>query len=169
MGQQNDHESEVEQPEWLKNYSPAPGPTRGNPNWVKGGPSPNPSGRKADFGVARTKITKLLLDNAGGILEKQIEKALEGDSSAAQLVLSRVIAPLKSDSGRVKFDFDASLPISAQVEKVLAAVAAGQVSPEVGQQIVAAIGTLSSVRATEELEQRIRILLQRSADAIREA
>ncbi len=158
MGQQNDHESEVEQPEWLKNYSPAPGPTRGNPNWVKGGPSPNPSGRKADFGVARTKITKLLLDNAGGILEKQIEKALEGDSSAAQLVLSRVIAPLKSDSGRVKFDFDASLPISAQVEKVLAAVAAGQVSPEVGQQIVAAIGTLSSVRATEELEQRIRML-----------
>lgn len=158
MGQQNDQETEVEQPEWLKNYTPAPGPTRGNPNWHKGMRSPNPSGKPADFGVARTKITKLLLDNAGGILEKQIAKALEGDSAAAQLVLSRVIAPLKSDSGRVKFDFDASLPISAQVERVLEAVATGKVSPEVGQQIVAAIGTLSSVRATEELEQRIVML-----------
>ena len=158
MGQQNDQEAEVEQPEWLKNYTPAPGPTRGNPNWHKGMRSPNPSGKPADFGVARTKITKLLLDNAGGILERQIAKALEGDSAAAQLVLSRVIAPLKSDSGRVKFDFDASLPISAQVEQVLAAVAAGQVSPEVGQQIVGAISNLASVRATEELEQRIVML-----------
>lgn len=155
MGQQNDQDSGVEQPDWLKNYTPAPGPTRGNPNWVKGGPSPNPSGKPAEFGVARTKITKLLLENAGGILERQIEKALEGDSAAAQLILSRVIAPLKSDSGRVKFDFDASLPISQQVEKVLDAVATGKVSPEVAQQIVGAIGTLSSVRATEELEQRI--------------
>lgn len=155
MDQQNDQEAEVEQPDWLKNYTPAPGPSRGNPNWHKGMRSPNPSGKPADFGVARTKITKLLLENAGGILERQIEKALEGDSAAAQLVLSRVIAPLKSDSGRVRFPFDPSLPISAQVEKVLEAVATGKVSPEVAQQIVSAIGTLSSVRATEELEQRI--------------
>lgn len=120
--------------------------------------SPNPSGKPADFGVARTKITKLLLDNAGGILEKQIAKALEGDSAAAQLVLSRVIAPLKANSGRVKFDFDTWLPISAQVERVLEAVATGKVSSEVGQQIVAAIGTLLSVRAAEELELRIVML-----------
>ncbi|MCU9850660.1 hypothetical protein OEZ60_22085 [Defluviimonas sp. WL0024] len=87
-----------------------------------------------------------------------IQKALGGDSAAAQLVLSRVVAPLRADSGRVKFDFDASLPISQQVERVLDAVATGKVSPEVAQQIVSAIGTLSSVRATEELEQRITML-----------
>lgn len=155
MGQQNDQDTDLEQPGWLKNYAPEPAPMRGNPNWHKGMKSPNPSGKKAEFGVARTKITKLLLENAGGILEKQIEKALEGDSAAAQLILSRVVAPLKSDSGRVKFDFDAALPISAQVEKVLEAVATGKVSPEVAQQIVSTIGTLSSVRATEELEARI--------------
>jgi hypothetical protein len=41
------------------------------------------------------------------------------------------------------------------VEQVLAAVAAGQVSPDIGQQVTAIIGTLSNVRAAEELEQRI--------------
>jgi len=157
MSQQNDQKTELEQPEWLKNHVAKP-PKIGNPNWHKGMASPNPDGRRATFGTARTAIAKMLQESAGEILDVMIRKAMEGDSAAAQLVLSRVVAPLRADSGRVKFPFDASLPISAQVEQVLAAVAAGQVSPEVGQQIVAAIGTLSSVRATEELEQRIVML-----------
>ncbi|SEW19184.1 hypothetical protein SAMN05444851_2012 [Aliiroseovarius sediminilitoris] len=154
MSQQSDQKTDAEQPDWLKNHVPAK-PKMGNPNWHKGMASPNPSGRKAEFGTARTKIAKMLQDSAGEILDVMIAKARDGDSAAAQLVLSRVVAPLRADSGRVKFDFDPSLPISAQVEKVLDAVATGKVSPEVAQQIVSAIGTLSSVRATEELEQRI--------------
>lgn len=154
MSQQNDQKTELEQPEWLKNHVPKP-PKIGNPNWHKGMKSPNPNGRKAEFGTARTAIAKMLQESAGEILDVMIAKALEGDSAAAQLVLSRVVAPLRADSGRVKFPFDPSLPISAQVEQVLAAVAAGQVSPEVGQQIVGAISNLASVRATEDLEARI--------------
>jgi hypothetical protein len=135
--------------------------------WVKinnkGMKSPNPHGRKADFGVPRTKITAMLMDNVGGILEKQIAKALEGDSGAATLVLSRVMAPLKADSERVRFHFDPALPISQQVEQVLAAIAAGAVAPDIGKQIIDAIAALSNVRANEELEQRI---IQLEAKAI---
>lgn len=157
------------QPPWLKTLaaeevgeampevagSEKPKRPRGNPNWVKGGPSPTPSGRKAEFGVARTKITGMLMDNVGGILEKQIAKALEGDSGAATLVLSRVMAPLRADSERVRFHFDPALPISQQVEQVLAAIAAGAVAPDIGKQIIDAIAALSTVRMNEELEQRI--------------
>lgn len=157
MGQQNDL-PEAEKPDWLKNYVPKPGHGRGNPNWVKGGPSPNPSGRRAEMGMARTEVEKLLQDNVGGILERQIEKALEGDSAAAQLVLSRVMAPLRADSARVKFPFDPEAPIPKQIEKVLAAVAAGEVSVDLGQQIITAIGTLSQARVTEELEAEVAAL-----------
>jgi hypothetical protein len=152
-------------PEWLKNHNPPPGDGRGNPNWHKGMKSPNPHGRKADFGVPRTKITAMLMDNVGGILEKQIAKALEGDSGAATLVLSRVMAPLKADSERVRFHFDPALPISQQVEQVLAAIAAGAVAPDVGKQIIDAIAALSSVRANEDLEQRIIQLEARAVNA----
>jgi hypothetical protein len=152
-----------DEPEWLKNHKPPPGDGRGNPNWHKGMKSPNPHGRKADFGVPRTKITAMLMDNVGGILEKQIAKALEGDSGAATLVLSRVMAPLKADSERVRFHFDPALPISQQVEQVLAAIAAGAVAPDIGKQIIDAIAALSNVRANEELEQRI---IQLEAKAI---
>ena len=147
----------------MKNHKPPPGDGRGNPNWHKGMKSPNPHGRKSDFGVPRTKITAMLMDNVGGILEKQIAKALEGDSGAATLVLSRVMAPLKADSERVRFHFDPALPISQQVEQVLAAIAAGAVAPDIGKQIIDAIAALSNVRANEDLEQRI---IQLEAKAI---
>ena len=155
MSHQNDPSTEVEQPEWLKNFVPKPGHGRGNPNWVKGGPSPNPHGKSVNLGGPRTQVTKLLQENVCGILEKQIEKALEGDSAAASLVLSRVLAPLRSNAERVSFDFDPELPIGKQVEQVLAAVAAGRVPPDVAQMIVGAISNLASVRATEDLEARI--------------
>ena len=158
-----DQQNLPEKPEWLKNHNPPPGDGRGNPGWHKGMKSPNPHGRKADFGVPRTKITAMLMDNVGGILEKQIAKALEGDSGAATLVLSRVMAPLKADSERVRFHFDPALPISQQVEQVLAAIAAGAVAPDIGKQIIDAIAALSNVRANEELEQRI---IQLEAKAI---
>lgn len=158
-----DQQNLPDKPEWLKNHNPPPGDGRGNPGWHKGMKSPNPHGRKADFGVPRTKITAMLMDNVGGILEKQIAKALEGNSGAATLVLSRVMAPLKADSERVRFHFDPALPISQQVEQVLAAIAAGAVAPDIGKQIIDAIAALSNVRANEELEQRI---IQLEAKAI---
>ena len=73
------------------------------------------------------------------------------------------MAPLKADSVRMRFHFDPSLPISHQVEQVLAPIAAGAVAPDVGKQIIGAIAALSNVRANEYLEQRI---LQLEAKAI---
>lgn len=147
-----------DQPEWMLGFKPAPGEARGNPAWVKGGPSPNPHGRNAKLGGPRMAMAKLLQDNVQGILEIQIQKALEGDTSAAQLVLSRVLAPLRSNAERVQFPFDPEAPILKQIEAVLAAVAAGEVPPDVGQQIISAIGTLSQARVVEELADKVAAL-----------
>ncbi len=103
-------------------------------------------------------MAKLLQDNVGGVMEKQIEKALEGDSAAAQLVLSRVVAPLKASGERVRFSFDPTLPLSEQLAQVAVAVASGDVPPDVGQQISAMLSNLANVRTTEELEQRLTLL-----------
>jgi hypothetical protein len=146
------------QPEWLKNHKPPPGDGRGNPNWKKGGPSPNPSGRPAEHGVAKVKLASQIIDNATDILDVMIKKAKEGDSSAAQLVLSRIMAPLKASGERVRFSFDPTLPLSEQLAQVAVAVASGDVPPDVGQQISAMLSNLANVRTTEELEQRLTLL-----------
>lgn len=93
---------------------------------------------------------------------KQIAKALEGDSGAATLVLSRVMVPLKADSERVRFHFDPALPISQQVEQVLAA---GAVAPDIGKQIIDAFAALSTVRMNEELELRVKTLKMKTVGA----
>ncbi|MEZ0021230.1 DUF5681 domain-containing protein [Sinorhizobium fredii] len=148
--------TELTQPEWMKGFAPKPEP--GNPMWKKGGPSPNPNGRPKGVLDRRTKVTQALMDDAPAVARVVIDAALEGDMQAASLVLSRIAPALRSQSEKVTFDFDPSLPISQQIEQVLAAIASGTVAPDVGKQIIEALGTLSNARATEELEQRILLL-----------
>lgn len=149
-----------QQPSWMQGYEPRP---KGNPSWVKGGPSPNPKGRPPGVLDRRTRVTQALADDAPAIVRVVVEAALEGDIQAASLVLSRVAPTLRSQSQTVTFDFDASAPIARQVEQVLSAIAAGEVSPDVGKQIIEAVSALSQIRAVEELEQRIIELEAREA------
>jgi hypothetical protein len=96
-----------------------------------------------------------MLDEGEEVVDAVLENAKTGDPASASLVLNRILPTLRSQSQAVQFELDPALPITRQVEQVLAAVATGQVAPDVAQQITTIIGTLSNVRATEELERRI--------------
>jgi hypothetical protein len=121
-------------------------------------PSPNRAGRPKGLTDRRAKLAQRILDDADDIVRVMIEKALEGDSSAASLILSRVLPALRSQNEKVQFDFEPTAPVSTQVEAVLAAIATGAVAADVGKQIIDAIGTLSNVRAVEDLEARLTLL-----------
>jgi len=142
----------TEQPDWMRGFEPKP---RGNPTWTKGGPSPNPAGRPKGIVDRRQKVQAALMDDAPAIARVVIDAALDGDMQAAGMVLARISPALRSQAEKVTFAFDPTAPIARQVEQVLGAIAAGEVSPDVGKQIVEAIHALSAVRAVEELEQRI--------------
>lgn len=148
-------------PPWREGWQPAPPPEPkptpgppGNPKWVKGMKSPNPAGRPPGS-TAQTILLKRMLENADGIVDMLIAKAMEGDTNSASLILSRIIPSIKAQSQRVAFDFDHTAPVSQQVEQVIAAIADGSVPADIGRQIVDAISSLSSIRANEELEARI--------------
>jgi hypothetical protein len=129
----------------------------GNPGWYPGMKSPNPEGRPKGS-TPQTKLMQRMLDDADGIIDAIVAKALEGDTGAASLIISRVLPALKAQSERVQFEFDAAAPAARQVEQVLQAISDGVVSADVGQQIIAAIAALSTIRATEELDERISAL-----------
>lgn len=129
----------------------------GNPGWYPGMKSPNPAGRPKGS-TPHTKLMQRMLDDADGVVDAVVAKALEGDTGAASLILSRLVPALKAQSEKVQFNFDASAPVSEQVEAVLASISDGVVAPDVGKQIIEAIGALAQVRATEELEARIAAL-----------
>ena len=148
--------NEIVQPEWMRGFVPGKNP--GNPNWKKG-VSGNPAGRPKGTSLSkRERIAQALNGDGPDVVRKIIDAALAGDMTAAGLVLSRLMPPVKAQSEPVQFSLDPELPIGKQIEAVLGAVAAGEVPPDVGQQIIAMIGTLSNVRKNEELEQRILML-----------
>ena len=123
--------------------------------WYRGMPSPNPRGRPPGITDRKAKLTQRMLADADGIVSVLIAQALEGDTGAASLVLSRVLPALRNQAEKVQFPFDPTAPIPKQIEAVLAAVAAGAVAPDVGQVIIHSIKALADVRAVEELEARI--------------
>lgn len=129
----------------------------GNPEWKPGMKSPNPAGRPPGPSKQQ-KLLRRMLDEANDVLDAVLAKAKEGDPASAGLVLGRILPVLRAQSQTVTFDFDPSLPVGRQVEQVLAAISSGQIAPDLGQQIISAIGTLSNVRATEELAERLAIL-----------
>lgn len=53
------------------------------------------------------------------------------------------------------FDLDPTAPLAKQVEQVLSATAAGQISTDVAKQIIDAISALGAIRQTEEFEARL--------------
>lgn len=137
-------------------------PAIGNKNWVKGMPSPNPSGRPRGITDRKAKLAQRMLADADGIVSVLIAQALEGDTGAASLILSRVLPALRNQTEKVQFPFDPGAQIPRQIEAVLAAVAAGAVAPDVGQVIIQSVKALADVRAVEELEARIITLEAKS-------
>ena len=116
--------------------------------------SPNPSGRPPGLSP-QSKLVQKMLENADGILDAIIAKAMEGDSSSASLILARIVPALKSQAQTVQFDFDHTAPASDQAASILSAIASGAVSPDVGRQILEAVNALSQIKAVEQLEARM--------------
>ncbi|TXG98895.1 MAG: hypothetical protein E6R08_03575 [Nevskiaceae bacterium] len=87
-----------------------------------------------------------------------VGRALEGDTNAASIVLSKVLPSVKAQAEKVQFDLNTDAPISEQVAQVLDAIAAGAIAPDVGRLIIDSVARLADVRATEELAARIEAL-----------
>lgn len=130
----------------------------GNPNWRKGGPSPNKSGRPRGLVEKRARVTNALLRDAEKIARVVSDAALEQDMTAASLVLARAVPTLKPEGPVVKFELDSSLPLSQQMQQVLNAMANGELNTDAGKMILDGIRQLAEVRATDELEARLAAL-----------
>ncbi|MBS0346601.1 MAG: hypothetical protein JSR69_09075, partial [Proteobacteria bacterium] len=113
------------------------------PHAWKPGQSGNPKGRPAGAGeVARLRAA--IAGNVPAILESLTTAALSGDVQAARLLLERALPPIKP----VEQPQPLSLPdgtLTDQGRAVLASVAAGELAPGQGAQLLTAIGTLARV------------------------
>ncbi len=130
------------------------------PGQWKAGQSGNPAGRKPGSG-AIGKLRESISEALPGILAKLVAQALEGDTTAARLLLERCIAPLKAAEQAEPV----SLPGATLTEKgaaVLAAVAAGELSTGQAAALLAGLGALARVTELDELSARLDALENRT-------
>lgn len=89
------------------------------------------------------------------ILAGLVTAAKAGDMQAARLILERVLPPVKAIEQAVALQLPDGGTLTAQGRAVLAAVAAGELAPSQGAQLLAAIGSLARVTEIDELTARI--------------
>lgn len=123
--------------------------------WEKG-QSGNPAGRRVGSGRV-AQLRALLEPHAEGLIRKAAEMALAGDSTAMRLCMERLVPPLKSTDVPLEMKLPEG-PLTGKAESVLAAVAAGDVTPDEATALLGAIAAQARIAEVDELERRIAAL-----------
>lgn len=135
------------------------GPTTGARN-PDGTFAPGNPGRPPGARHRTTQAMQALLDGEGEALtRKAVELALGGDTTALRLCLERV-APVRKDPP-VTFDLppmQSAADAAQAAGAVLAAVAAGELTPSEGAHVMALVETYRRTLETTDLERRIAAL-----------
>ncbi|MEI6708851.1 MAG: DUF5681 domain-containing protein [Methylococcales bacterium] len=121
------------------------------------GQSGNPKGRTPAH-ITATKVRKSLADDLPDILNKLVELAKEGDTTAIKLILDRVCPALKPQAVPISLSVCDSL--AGQGQEVIRATMQGQIPPDIGSQLITALANQAKIIEIDELTKRIELLEQ---------
>ncbi|UHD17391.1 DUF5681 domain-containing protein [Thiocapsa bogorovii] len=117
------------------------------------GESGNPRGRPPGV-VSQMKLRASIEKDLPEILAAMVTAAKGGDTTAARLLLDRVLPALKPADQPVTLPL-AGTDLGGDGREIIAAVGASIVTPEQGGRLLAGLGSLSRVIETDELLKRV--------------
>ena len=126
--------------------------------WRKG-QSGNPKGKPPGCGHVQ-KLREAIGKDMEEIIQIQVEKAKQGDSQAARLLLERTIPPSKPTEQPTPMELPADCSMSDQARAILAAVASGEIAAGQASQMLQGLASAAKIIETEELAARIAALEQ---------
>ena len=126
------------------------------PGCWKPGQSGNPKGKPPGLGEV-AKLRAAISEHVPEIINQLVTAARGGDIQAARLILERVLPPVKAIEQPQAIDLpDGTL--TDQGRAILRSVAAGELAPGQGAQLLAAIGAMGKIAELDELTARITAL-----------
>jgi hypothetical protein len=139
------------------------GKPRGRP--FAPGHSGNPNGRPKGARNKATVLAEQLLDGeAGALLRKVIDKALEGDIAALRLCLDRVLPPRRDRLVTFALPkIETAKDACAAAAAILAACANGELSPREAVELVGLVGAFVQMLETSQLEAGLAALEAKKA------
>lgn len=125
----------------------------------KPGQSGNPSGRPKGSKNVAGRLLGELEDDLPALLEATKKKALGGDTAALRLLLERTL-PAKKPEGKA-VSIPALIDAQTLTDKATAivdAIASGDIAPDIGAQLISAIGATAKITEFDDLLKRIEAL-----------
>lgn len=123
----------------------------------KAGQSGNPAGRPKSVPTTVGGLREAIAKQVPQIIDVLVQQALAGDVQAARVLIERAIPAIKP----MELPTPVVLPAGTLTEQgvaVLQSVAAGDLAPSQGAQLLTGIGTLARVAEVDELERRVKAL-----------
>lgn len=123
----------------------------------KKGESGNPLGKPKGTGkiqYLRDQITASMPE----IIDTLIIAAKAGDTSAAKILIDKSICSLKPQDEPVRFDIASNDTLASTGQAIIDCVSRGEIAPDVGGQILAALGSQAKLVETNDLAKRIEAL-----------
>jgi hypothetical protein len=121
------------------------------------GVSGNPAGRKLGSSDRRTELRELLRPHAAELVQKAVSLALAGDTTALRICVDRIIPTIKAKDAPISIG-GLSGSLAEQGQAVLAAMAAGSITPDEANAVMQAIAAQVRIVEADELEKRIAAL-----------
>ncbi len=121
------------------------------------GQSGNPAGKPKGACDKRTALRELLAPYAQGLINKAVELAKRGDTTALRLCLERLVPPMKAKEDLV----DLGQPhdsFTARGQAIMAAGLTGQITPTQTSTLMQALAAQARVFEAEELAARLEAL-----------
>jgi polyhydroxyalkanoate synthesis regulator phasin len=124
--------------------------------WKKG-QSGNPAGRPRGIPNPQSRLRNMI--DAEAIVKRLELAALEGDVQAARTLLERALPVYRVSSAPIAMpELEGAQSLTDKANAVLSAVGNGRVPPDLGAQLVAAIGAVSRLSEVDELLRRVEAL-----------
>lgn len=124
------------------------------------GVSGNPAGRPAGIRNRNARLLDEMLPEAErkAIVRKLAELAKEGDVPAANALLDRIWPKLRTVAPCVEIPLPGDGALAAKAGAIVDAVTRGHLAPDIGSELINALGAIARLRELDELEQRLRAL-----------
>ncbi len=119
------------------------------------GKSGNPAGKPKGAKDKRTELRALLYPHKEKLVQKAVDLALTGDTTALRMCLDRLVAPLKARDGAVTFSIDGGTGIADQGRDVVTALTKGELTPDEAASIMSVLSAQARIIETNELEKRV--------------
>lgn len=131
----------------------------------KKGVSGNPSGRPVGTKNHSTLLRESLEGKGKAIASVVVDAAMNGDMTAAKLILERVMPPLRPTDAPIQINLPQDQGLAGSSWAILQAAADGDLAPDTAAKLIASVSQLARITEIDELQHRIEALEALSDDS----